>query len=132
MFVVTFVDSLEIPALTKAMLVELLAARMGVNSRKSSELVDAFFELMQERLRSGGEVKLTAFGSFDVRQKAARPGRNPKTGEAILVSPRQVVTFSASPKLKKRMADRRLSEPAVPTPLPRSAVSREGEFALFK
>lgn len=101
---VTYMDSLEIPALTKAMVVELLAARMDVNARASGELVEAFFELIQERLCSGEDVKLSGFGHFEVRKKAGRLGRNPRTGEAAPISPRRVVTFSAGPTLKKRLA----------------------------
>ncbi|WP_236581406.1 integration host factor subunit alpha [Hydrogenophaga sp. BPS33] len=104
-------DSLEVPSLTKAMVVEVLATRMDVNTRASGELVEAFFELIQERLCSGEDVKLVGFGHFDVRKKAARVGRNPRTGEAVLISPRQVVTFSASPTLKKRLASGRTTEP---------------------
>jgi integration host factor subunit alpha len=114
----TFVDNIEIPpALTKASVADLLSAQLKISSRESGELVDAFFELIQEQLCNGEDVKLSGFGSFDIHQKNARPGRNPKTGEAILIASRQVVTFSAGPKLKNRMSPRLTSQqPSDSTP----------------
>lgn len=97
------VDSLETPALTKAHLAELLFEQIGLNKRESKEMIDAFFELISERLVEGREVKISGFGSFQIRLKAPRPGRNPRTGEAILIEARRVVTFHASHKLKDQI-----------------------------
>jgi integration host factor subunit alpha len=63
-------------------------------------MVEAFFELINDTLVQGTDVKLSGFGNFQIRQKAPRPGRNPRTGEAIPIKARQVVTFHASAKLK--------------------------------
>ena len=89
-----------IPTLTKAELADLLFDRVGFNKRESKEMVDAFFDVVVEALCQGVEVKLSGFGHFGIRNKAARPGRNPRTGEIIPIDERQVVTFHASPKLK--------------------------------
>ena len=94
-------ESLESPALTKAQLADLLFEHIGLSKRESKEMVDAFFELLAERLVAGEDVKLSGFGNFQVRTKAARPGRNPRTGEAIPIEARRVVTFHASGKLKE-------------------------------
>ncbi len=88
-------------ALTKAQLSELLFEQIGFNKRESKDMVDAFFELIAETLVEGEEVKITGFGNFQVRTKAPRPGRNPRTGEAVAIESRRVVTFHASPKLKE-------------------------------
>src|SRR5574339_44095 len=94
------VPSLQTPTLTKAELAELLFERLGLNKRESKDMVEAFFELVHESLVNGGEVKLSGFGNFNIRRKAPRPGRNPRTGEAIPIDARNVVTFHASHKLK--------------------------------
>ncbi|KAF1018982.1 MAG: Integration host factor subunit alpha [Paracidovorax wautersii] len=97
------VDSLETPALTKAQLAELLFDRIGLNKRESKDMVDAFFDLVTSRLVAGEDVKISGFGNFQIRTKAARPGRNPRTGESIPIDARRVVTFHASLKLKEQI-----------------------------
>jgi integration host factor subunit alpha len=92
--------SLQTPTLTKADLSELLFDRLGLNKRESKDMVDAFFSIVHEALREGQEVKLSGFGNFNIRRKASRPGRNPRTGETIPIKARHVVTFHASHKLK--------------------------------
>jgi len=92
--------SLETPTLTKAELAELLFERLGLNKRESKDMVEAFFDIVQAALVSGDDIKLSGFGNFNIRRKAPRPGRNPRTGEAIPIKARNVVTFHASHKLK--------------------------------
>ena len=92
--------SLETPTQTKAELAELLFDRLGLNKRESKEMVEAFFDLVGGTLAHGEDVKLSGFGNFQIRRKAPRPGRNPRTGESIPINERQVVTFHASHKLK--------------------------------
>jgi integration host factor subunit alpha len=92
--------SLETPTLTKAELADLLFERLGLNKRESKDMVEAFFELIHGSLVECSDVKLSGFGNFQIRRKAPRPGRNPRTGEAIPIKARQVVTFHASHKLK--------------------------------
>jgi integration host factor subunit alpha len=92
--------SLETPTLTKADLAELLFERLGLNKRESKDMVEAFFEIIHGTLVAGSDVKMSGFGNFNIRRKAPRPGRNPRTGEAIPIKARNVVTFHASHKLK--------------------------------
>ncbi|HET8870174.1 MAG TPA: integration host factor subunit alpha [Aquabacterium sp.] len=92
--------SIETPTLTKAELSEMLFERLGLNKRESKDMVEAFFDLVHEQLVEGHDVKLSGFGNFQIRRKAPRPGRNPRTGEAIPIDARHVVTFHASQKLK--------------------------------
>jgi len=99
------VESLETPALTKAQLADLLFEQIGLNKRESKDMIDAFFDLVAQSLVSGNDVKITGFGNFQIRTKAPRPGRNPRTGEAIPIKARRVVTFHASHKLKEQIQD---------------------------
>ncbi len=86
--------------LTKAELAELLFEKVGLNKREAKDMVDTFFEEIRFALQRGDSVKLSGFGNFQLRDKPQRPGRNPKTGEAIPITARRVVTFHASQKLK--------------------------------
>ncbi|KRC31116.1 integration host factor subunit alpha [Acidovorax sp. Root219] len=97
------VESLETPALTKAQLADLLFDQIGLNKRESKDMIDAFFDLVSQSLVEGKDVKLSGFGNFQIRTKAPRPGRNPRTGEAIPIQARRVVTFHASSKLKEQI-----------------------------
>lgn len=97
------VESLETPALTKAQLAEMLFDRIGLNKRESKDMVDAFFDLICTSLIEGDDVKISGFGNFQIRTKAPRPGRNPRTGESIPIEARRVVTFHASHKLKDQL-----------------------------
>ena len=99
------VESLETPALTKAQLAEILFEQIGLNKRESKDMIDAFFNLVSDGLVEGDDVKITGFGNFQIRIKAPRPGRNPRTGEAIPIQARRVVTFHASYKLKEQIQD---------------------------
>lgn len=99
------IESLETPALTKAQLAELLFEQIGLNKRESKDMIDAFFDLISTSLVEGADVKISGFGNFQIRTKAPRPGRNPRTGEAIPIRARRVVTFHASHKLKQQIQD---------------------------
>jgi integration host factor subunit alpha len=92
--------TLDTPTLTKAELSELLFDRLGLNKRESKDMVEAFFEIVHGTLVEGRDVKLSGYGNFNIRRKASRPGRNPRTGESIPIKARNVVTFHASHKLK--------------------------------
>jgi integration host factor subunit alpha len=91
--------------LTKAELSDLLFEVVGLNKREAKEIVDTFFEEIRKALIEGKAVKLSGFGNFQLRDKPQRPGRNPKTGEAIPIAARRVVTFHASQKLKSFVQD---------------------------
>ncbi len=92
--------TLVTPTLTKAELADLLFQHLGLNKRESKDMVEAFFDIIHATLLTGDDVKLSGFGNFNIRRKAPRPGRNPRTGEAIPIKARHVVTFHASHKLK--------------------------------
>ena len=96
-------EALETPALTKAHLAELLFEQIGLNKRESKDMVEAFFDLVGNSLSEGTDVKISGFGNFQIRVKAPRPGRNPRTGEAIPIGERRVATFHASAKLKDQI-----------------------------
>ena len=97
------VESLETPALTKAQLADMLFDQIGLNKRESKDMIDAFFELISKSVVAGQDVKISGFGNFQIRTKAPRPGRNPRTGEPIPIDSRRVVTFHASHKLKDQI-----------------------------
>jgi len=84
-------------------MVENLFDELGLNKREAKELVEMFFEEIKSGLEQGQNVKLSGYGNFMLRDKASRPGRNPKSGEAIPVSARRVVTFRPGQKLKQRV-----------------------------
>ena len=95
--------SIETPTLTKADLAELLFDKLGLNKRESKDMVEAYFDIVHSTLVRGDDVKLSGFGNFNIRRKAPRPGRNPRTGESIPIKARNVVTFHASHKLKEQV-----------------------------
>lgn len=99
------VKILETPALTKAQLSDLLFEQIGLNKRESKDMVDAFFDLISTSLVDGSDIKISGFGNFQIRTKAPRPGRNPRTGQAIPIKARRVVTFHASQKLKEQIQE---------------------------
>ena len=89
--------------ITKADLANTLFDELGLNKREAKEFVELFFEKIRQALESGETVKLSGFGGFSIRQKNSRPGRNPKTGEAVPVCARRVVTYRASQKGKDQV-----------------------------
>jgi integration host factor subunit alpha len=92
-------------ALTKAGIAEHLHDELGLNKREAKEIVELFFEEIRSCLEHEGQVKLSGFGNFDIRDKPQRPGRNPKTGEEIPISARRVVTFKPGQKLKSMVEE---------------------------
>ena len=88
---------------TKVDLRDTLFEEVGLNKRESGEFVDLFFGRICGLLEQGHSVKLSGFGSFNLRDKPERLGRNPKTGEEVPISPRRVVTFKSGQKLKKEI-----------------------------
>ena len=89
---------------TKMELANTLFDELGLNKREAKEFIELFFEEIRTALENGDSVKFSGFGSFSVRDKPQRPGRNPKTGEEVPVSARRVVTYKASQKIKDRVA----------------------------
>ena len=89
--------------LTRFHLSEAVRRAAGLPYRESIEIVNSVLDIVSDRLSSREAVKIPSFGKFTVRGKAARVGRNPKTGEEHTVSPRRVVVFRASPRLRDRV-----------------------------
>tara|TARA_B100000029_G_scaffold264482_1_gene260665 strand:- start:360 stop:647 length:288 start_codon:yes stop_codon:yes gene_type:complete len=89
--------------LTRADLAELIYSEVGISKTEASEIVDQFFEEIINDLVDGNSVKLTSFGTFSVRHKKERIGRNPKTKEEAIIDARRVISFRASKELKKRV-----------------------------
>lgn len=89
--------------MTKADIVESVYQRVGLSKKESAEIVDEVFEIVRERLEQGDPVKISGFGNFNIRQKTPRRGRNPKTGEEILITARKVLTFKPSQILRDKV-----------------------------
>lgn len=94
-------DHIQTPTLTKAELAELLFEQLGLNKRRAKDFIDEFFGLIIRRVTVGEEVKISGYGNFNVRTKNSRPGRNPRTGEPVVIKARRTVTFQPSSKLKE-------------------------------
>lgn len=90
--------------MTKADLVERIFEKIGLSKREAQEIVEILFDIMKQTFVEGESVKISGFGTFNVRQKMARRGRNPKTGDDLEITPRRVITFRASNKLKALLA----------------------------
>ena len=90
-------------SLTKAQLVESIHSKIGLTKNKSSEIVETCLEIIKSELESGKDVLISGFGKFCVKEKRERKGRNPATGDAMMLAPRRVVTFKCSGKLKDRI-----------------------------
>jgi len=87
--------------MTKADIIESVYEKVGGFSKKeAAEIVEAVFEVIKETLENGEKIKISGFGNFIVREKNARVGRNPQTGEEITISARRVLTFKPSQVLK--------------------------------
>jgi len=89
--------------MTKADLVDSIYEKIGLSKKESIQIVELVFEIMRAELEKGNKVKISGFGNFNVREKNIRRGRNPQTGDAIEISARSVLTFKASPVLKKAL-----------------------------
>jgi integration host factor subunit alpha len=96
-------NAIDLTSLTKAGLCTILFDQLGVNRREAADMVDAFFEIISQRLVAGEVIRLSDFATFAVKAKSSRPGRNPRTGAIIEIPPRAVVSFQPGPKLKNRV-----------------------------
>lgn len=88
---------------TRADLAEAVYEEVGLSRNESSDLVEAVLDEISDTLVSGDHVKISSFGSFSIREKGERIGRNPKTGVEVPISPRKVLVFRASHVLKDRI-----------------------------
>lgn len=91
--------------LTRMDLSEAVFRAVGLSRNESAQLVETVLEEMSDALVRGEQVKISSFGTFSVRDKSARIGRNPKTGEEVPINPRRVLTFRPSHLMKDRVAD---------------------------
>ena len=89
--------------LTKEDLKNSIQDQLNIPRTQSSEVIESFLETIKSSLESGEDVMISGFGKFSVQKKKERRGRNPSTGEEVMIEPRKVVTFSCSGKLKDRM-----------------------------
>jgi len=89
--------------LTKAQIVEIITEENGFPKNKSTQIVEALIELIKSTLSNGDDVLVSGFGKFAVKNKGQRRGRNPATGEDLMLSARKVVTFKWSGKLRDKL-----------------------------
>ncbi|HCI06902.1 MAG TPA: integration host factor subunit alpha [Sulfitobacter sp.] len=90
--------------LTRMDLSEAVFREVGLSRNESAQLVESVLDHISDALVKGEQVKISSFGTFSVRSKSARVGRNPKTGEEVPISPRRVLTFRPSHLMKDRVA----------------------------
>ena len=90
-------------ALTKDKLVTRLQTQIGMSKPESRQIVERLFAIMKTTLADGEDLLISGFGTFLVRQKNARPGRNPQTKEALMLRARQVLVFKTSRVLREKM-----------------------------
>lgn len=108
--------------LTKADLVEGVSASAQLSKKESEAIVNVFLRSLVDALRSGDGIELRGFGSFRFRQRGARSGRNPRTGESVYVPAKRVVYFKMGKELKKL-----INEPAPAAPPPPSSPPPESQ-----
>ena len=90
-------------AFTKYDIMESLPSELGFPRQQSIETVEALLELIKATLESGEEVLISGFGKFSVKEKKERKGRNPATGETLMLKPRRIVTFKYAAKLRDKV-----------------------------
>lgn len=91
--------------MTKAEIAKIVHDRVGLSKKESGQIVEAVLDMIRNSLENGEDVKISGFGHFMVRNKHARRGRNPKTGDDITIASRRVVTFRSSQLLKKKLLE---------------------------
>ena len=87
--------------MTKADIVERIYEKVGFSKKEATDVVEAIFEIIKGHLEQGEKIKISGFGNFVLNTKRPRKGRNPQTGEEIVISGRRVLSFKPSPVLKK-------------------------------
>ncbi len=96
--------------MTKAEIVSTLCEKVGLTRKEAYDFVELLFDTMKEIFAQGESIKIAGFGTFNVRQKGLRIGRNPKTGIALEIKPRKVISFKISSQLKAEIASSILTE----------------------
>ena len=90
-------------AVTKKEIIETITAKIGFSNRQASDLFENFLEIMKKTLEDGNDILISGFGKFSVREKGERRGRNPATGDAMMLKQRKVVGFKHSGVLKDKI-----------------------------
>ena len=90
-------------SVTRKELVLSLTGKLGFTQRHSARIVDVVFRIMRDAMAAGESIKLVGFGTLSVRDKSPRRGRNPRTGETLTISRRQMVSFRPSKRLRERL-----------------------------
>ncbi len=90
--------------MTKADIVEVIYQRIGYSKKEAADVVELIFDTIKDTLSKGEKIKISGFGNFVVREKKARTGRNPQTGESITISKRRVLTFKPSQVLREEVS----------------------------
>ncbi|HZV20012.1 MAG TPA: integration host factor subunit alpha [Hyphomicrobiales bacterium] len=108
--------------LTRADLAEAVFEKVGLPRNEAAELVELVLRQIVYALERGESIKLSSFGSFGLRQKSERIGRNPKTGEVVPITPRRVIVFKASNIMKERI-NSTMSKSKAPSPKKRGSLS---------
>jgi integration host factor subunit alpha len=98
-------DAMSDKTLTRMDLSEAVFREVGLSRNESAQLVESVLQHMSDALAAGETVKISSFGTFSIRDKSARMGRNPKTGEPAAINPRRVISFRASQIMKSRVHD---------------------------
>ena len=96
--------------LTRADLSEAIHRQIGLSRTESADMVKSVLDIVSDTLVKGEQVKLSSFGTFMVREKRARIGRNPKTGEEVPITPRRVLVFRPSQVMKAQINDANTSD----------------------
>lgn len=86
--------------MTKIDLVEIIFEKVGLSKKEAQDIIEVIFDAIKLSFQQGESVKIAGFGTFNVRDKNSRRGRNPQTGEELRIAPRRVLTFRASNQLK--------------------------------
>jgi integration host factor subunit alpha len=92
--------------MTKADLVDRIFEKIGLSKKEAQEIIEILFDTMKQTFVEGESIKISGFGTFNVRQKMARRGRNPKTGDDLEINPRKVISFRASNQIKSAIENR--------------------------
>jgi integration host factor subunit alpha len=93
-------------AVTKADIVNSVSKRLGMPKRRSAEVVESMLEIAKKTMENGEDVLISGFGKFCIKDKKQRKGRNPQTGDEMILAPRRVVTFRCSLSLKNKLNGR--------------------------
>lgn len=96
--------------MTKADLVEIIFEKVGLSKKEAQDIIEIIFDTIKEAFVEGNSVKVPGFGTFNVRSKASRRGRNPQTGQEMQITPRRVLTFKSSNQLKSAIENATLEK----------------------